>query len=188
MTAIACLFGVELAEELARTLLPPPAERWQHTAGVAARARQLSDTVDPADRDLLVAAAWLHDIGYADEVRDTGFHPLDGARFLDRMGWPKRLTSLVAHHSGARFVAEARGLGEEMAAYPVEISALSDALTYADQTVGPHGRPYTVEQRMVEMLGRHGPSSPQARVHQARSRYLLGVAGRVERARIPHAM
>ncbi|SHM90375.1 HD domain-containing protein [Cryptosporangium aurantiacum] len=175
----ACDFGLEHAEELARTLLPPPAERWFHTAGVAESALQLASTVPPEDRELLVAAAWLHDVGYAGELHDTGFHPLDGARYLDRMGWPLRLTSLVAHHSGARFVAETRGLAAEMARYPVEISPVSDALTYADQTVGPHGRSFTVEQRMAEMLGRHGPSSPQARAHRARAPYLLGVAGRV---------
>lgn len=42
------------------------------------------------DRDLLVAAAWLHDIGYAPELRDTGFHPLDGARHLEALGAPAR--------------------------------------------------------------------------------------------------
>jgi putative nucleotidyltransferase with HDIG domain len=185
MSAIVCDFGVALAEDLARTLLPPPAERWHHTAGVAARARRLAAVVDPADRDLLVAAAWLHDIGYAADLHDTGFHPLDGARYLDRMGWPQRLTSLVAHHSGARFVAEARGFGAAMAGYPVEISPVSDALTYADQTVGPYGRPYTVDQRMAEMLERHGPDSPQARVHRARAPYLTGVADRMGERTLP---
>ena len=29
--------------------------------------------------DDLVAAAWLHDIGYAPGLVQTGFHPLDGA-------------------------------------------------------------------------------------------------------------
>ncbi|MFG1920923.1 HD domain-containing protein [Cryptosporangium sp. NPDC048952] len=182
MVVIACDFGLELAEELARTLLPAPVERWFHSAGVAARAQQLAHTVPPDERGLLVAAAWVHDIGYADEVRDTGFHPLDGARYLDELGLPKRLTSLVAHHSGARFVADERGLGLAMADFPVEVSPLSDALTYADQTVGPHGRPYSVDQRMAEMLGRHGPGSPQARAHQKRAPYLLGVAKRMESA------
>jgi putative nucleotidyltransferase with HDIG domain len=179
MTITGCVFGVEHAEELVRTLLSLQEERWLHTVGVANRARFFARTVPSADRDLLVAAAWLHDIGYAPEVIDTGFHSLDGARYLDRMGWPSRLTSLVAHHSGARFVAEVRGLGSLMASYPVEISAVSDALTYADQTVGPHGRTYTVESRMAEMLDRHGPGSPQAQAHRARGPYLLNVANRV---------
>jgi hypothetical protein len=32
--------------------------------------------------DDLVAAAWLHDIGYAPELAKTGFHPLDGSAAL----------------------------------------------------------------------------------------------------------
>ncbi|MFD6855509.1 HD domain-containing protein [Streptomyces diastaticus] len=59
-----------------------------------------SAAVSEADRDLLVAAAWLHDIGYAPELRDTGSHPLDGARHLESLGAPARLVRLVAHHSG----------------------------------------------------------------------------------------
>ena len=40
--------------------------------------------------DDLVAAAWLHDIGYAPELVETGFHPLDGARYLRREGLMNR--------------------------------------------------------------------------------------------------
>jgi hypothetical protein len=32
--------------------------------------------------ELIEAAAFLHDIGYSSVVRSTGFHPLDGARYL----------------------------------------------------------------------------------------------------------
>ena len=39
--------------------------------------------------DVLVAAPWLHDIGYAVEVTDTGFHPLDGACYLASPGAPR---------------------------------------------------------------------------------------------------
>ena len=174
-------FSVACAEELARTLLSPVEERWQHSAGVAGRARFFARTVAGVDRDLLIAAAWLHDIGYAPALHETGFHPLDGARHLARLGWPKRLTSLVAHHSGSRFVAEVRGLGPALREFPVEISPVSDALTYADQTVGPHGRPFTVEERMAEMLRRHGPDSPQAEAQRSRGPYLHAVATRVRR-------
>lgn len=74
-------------------------------------AQRLSVTVPPAERDALLVAVWLHDIGYSAQVRDTGVHGLDGARYLDR----------------------------------------------------------------------HGPDSPQARVHRLRGPHLLAVAERVER-------
>src|SRR6185503_17372573 len=102
--------GVTAARDLAESLLSGLPDRWSHTMAVAARAAQLAPTVAGRDRDLLVAAAWLHDIGYSEAAAVTGFHPLDGARLLDRDGWPHRIAWLVAHHSGAVFVARARGM------------------------------------------------------------------------------
>jgi putative nucleotidyltransferase with HDIG domain len=168
------------ARDLAQILLDGLPERWRHTIGVARRAEDVAATVAHDDADILVAAAWLHDIGYAAPVRDTGFHPLDGARYLDRHRWPARISALVAHHSGACFVAHAHGLGTALSDHAREESPVADALTYADQTVGPAGKRFTVTERMADMLGRHGPDSPNARAHQLRGPYLLAVAERVE--------
>ena len=96
----------ERAEEIARTLLEKPLpRRWAHTQGVAARARTLAPILGD-DADLLEAAAWLHDIGYSPALAATGFHPLDGARYLrGRPGRratpvPSRGQSFVRHHRG----------------------------------------------------------------------------------------
>jgi putative nucleotidyltransferase with HDIG domain len=170
---------VHEARDLAQVLLDGMTERWRHTIAVARRAEEVAGTVDDADRNDLIAAAWLHDIGYAERIRDTGFHPLDGARHLERLHWPGRISALVAHHSGARFVARARGLAGALAAYPDERSAVSDALTYADQTVGPRGERLTITDRLADMLRRHGPDSPNAHVHDARAPYILAAGDRV---------
>jgi hypothetical protein len=70
------------AEPLARALLQEPLpRRWAHSQGVAARARSLAPVLG-ADADLLEAAAWRHDIGYAPALALTGLHQLDGARHL----------------------------------------------------------------------------------------------------------
>lgn len=103
-------------------------------AGRAARARQVSHIVPPEDRKLLVAAAWLHDIGYAPELRVTSFHPLDGVGYLESLGAPPQLVRLVAHHSGAVYEAGQRGMSADLAAYEREDSPLLDALIYADMT------------------------------------------------------
>lgn len=168
---------METARELARELLGDRSQRWQHTEGVARRAAEVAGTIGHDDPELLVAAAWLHDIGYADALRDTGFHPLDGGRYLRLHGWPDRLAALVAHHSGACFVAEVRGLS--LAEFAREESPLADALTYADQTIGPDGRTMTVPDRLADMLSRHGADSPNARAHAERGPFLLAVADRV---------
>ncbi|ONI80879.1 2',3'-cyclic-nucleotide 2'-phosphodiesterase [Saccharothrix sp. ALI-22-I] len=169
------------ARRLAEGLLGEMGNRWRHTVGVAARAAELAVTVPAGDRDVLVAAAWLHDIGYAASVADSGFHPLDGARHLDRSGWPRRVSALVAHHSGARLVAGVQGLGEALDAYPQEDGPVADALTYADQTVDSTGRQVTPAQRLADVLRRHGADSANARVHHLRGPRLLAIAARVER-------
>jgi len=129
---------------------------------------------------VLVAAAWLHDIGYSPAIRRTGFHPLDGALYLRKQGWSPRLVALVAHHSGARFVPVERGFADQMSQFEFEDSPVSDALTYADQTIGPGGRRMTVSYRIAEAIARHGPDSPNARARVDRVPYLLAVADRVQ--------
>ncbi|WP_128801805.1 MULTISPECIES: HD domain-containing protein [unclassified Streptomyces] len=163
------------AAELAESLLPPLGNRWLHTQAVAVRAREVSEAVSEEDRDLLVAAAWLHDIGYATELRETGFHPLDGARHLERLDAPPRLVRLVAHHSGAVYEAEQRGLTSELAVYEREESPLLDALICADMTTGPAGQSFSFDQRMDEILKRYEPGSE---VHSAisKARPYLGAA------------
>lgn len=169
------------ARELARTLLTDLPERWRHSAGVARRAEQVSGTLpDAADRRALVAAAWLHDIGYAARLRVTGFHPLDGGLYLLGVEWPQRVASLVAHHSEAFCVAEVRGLADRLSQFPAENSPVTDALTYADQTVGPNGREMRFDQRVQDMLRRHGPMSPNALAHPRRAPRLRAAVARVE--------
>ena len=167
------------AEDLARYLLREDPERLAHSAAVAGRAQLLTAATHAAQAPLLVAAAWLHDVGYHAVLKDTGFHPLDGARHLQRSGWPPSVCDLVAHHSGSRFVAAARGLGEELASFDFVEDDLTDALTVADQTAGPHGRAMGVSERLQDILTRHGRDSPNARAHPNREPYLLSAAHRV---------
>ncbi|GAA4601440.1 putative nucleotidyltransferase with HDIG domain [Actinoplanes octamycinicus] len=167
------------ARRVAESLIGEMGNRWLHTQGVARRAAELAGPLG-VDADLLTAAAWLHDIGYAEATVVTGFHPLDGADHLTRRGWPVRVAGLVAYHSGARFVAAARGLSELLAAYPDERTVLADALTYADQTVGPSGLRVDPAARYAEVLHRHGPCSWNALVDADRGPYLRAIAHRVE--------
>ncbi|SFE27593.1 hypothetical protein SAMN05216574_1032 [Blastococcus tunisiensis] len=160
------------ARGLAGDLLGRRGARWLHTEGVARRATEAAPTVDAHDRPLLVAAAWLHDIGYADPLRRSTFHPLDGAWHLSDHHWPTLVAGLVAHHSAARFVAAVRGLAPYMHRYDdrrFTTGSLADALTYADQTTGPTGEEMDAEDRMADMLRRHGSDSPNARAHELRA-------------------
>ena len=147
------------AEATARKLLAKPLpRRWAHTQGVAAAARGLAPVLG-LDADLVTAAAWLHDIGYAPGVAATGFHPLDGARHLrDNEGASAMLCRLVAHHSCAINEAIERGLARELAAeFRPARRDLADALIYCDMTTGPDGHHLPVAYRLAEIRSRYGP-------------------------------
>lgn len=105
------------AYQLAGSLLAEPLpRRWAHTCGVHSRAKALASVLGE-DGPLLQAAALLHDIGYSPRLVDTGFHPLDGARFLRNVERAdERVVRLVAHHSCALLEAEERGLRVELEA------------------------------------------------------------------------
>ena len=168
---------VRLSRGLAGDLLVGLPDRWRHTIGVARRAEQLAAAVPGPDQELLVVAAWLHDIGYSPAVMDTGFHSLDGAHYLERHGWPYRVCALVAHHSGADYLAADPEIRRQLAAFAQEDSPVTDALAYADQTVGPIGQSMTLAERLDEAVHRHGPAKAGPR--RARQPYLRAVEARV---------
>ncbi|MEU6748176.1 HD domain-containing protein [Spirillospora sp. NPDC046719] len=144
----------ELARKHLETTLP---RRWAHTQGVARLARSLASILgDKAD--LLEAAAWLHDIGYAPDLVDTGFHPLDGARYLrDAHHAGDHLCRLIAHHSCALIEARERGLDEAlMSEFGTTVPTLNEALIYCDMTTSPDGNALRVEERLSEISARYG--------------------------------
>ena len=111
--------------------------------------------------------------GYAEPLRRSGFHPLDVAWHLQEDRWPEPFAGLVAHHSAAGLVAAVRGLADPMDCFASTRYAwgpLADALTFADRTTGPDGDVMDVEDRLADMLRRHGPDSPNARAHAQRVR------------------
>lgn len=125
------------ARALAETLLSAQApQRWRRAQLVAIRARELSG-LPGVDRDPLMTAAVLHDIGRSPVVARTGFPPLDAARFLDVRGYDTRIVALVAHHAGAAHEAARRGV--DLSRYPDEATPTRDALWYCDLTTGDDG-------------------------------------------------
>jgi predicted hydrolase (HD superfamily) len=170
---------IDSATELATQILDETPERLHHSAAVGARARVLAVTVPPSATEALIAAAWLHDIGYGSRLHDSGFHPLDGALFLRRKGWPEQVCTLVAHHSGSRFVAHVLGLDDRLRQFAFAEDPQSDALTVADNTAGPNGTIMTVDERLREKLTRHGPDSTNARANPERDDYIRAADRRV---------
>jgi putative nucleotidyltransferase with HDIG domain len=170
------------AEQLARELLHEPLpRRWAHSQGVAARARDLAPVLG-ADADLIEAAAWLHDIGYAPGLAATGLHQLDGARYLrDAQHADAMLCRLVAHHSCAIIEAGERGLagilGSEFDPAP---DVLASVLTCCDITTSPDGQPVPAEQRLAEIQDRYGPGHLVSRSIQRATPMILRAVEQVQ--------
>ncbi|MGJ6121613.1 HD domain-containing protein [Mycolicibacterium sp. Y3] len=169
---------IDRARRLAQVHLGGLLRRWGHVEGVAGAAESVRGHFDTATGDALVAAAWLHDIGYAPSVRVTGFHPLDGARFVRSQGFPDVVASLVAFHSGAAAEAGQRGISG-LAEFGEPAGDVLDALTFCDLTTGPDGSVVSAEDRLDEVLRRYGPADPVHRAVDEVRGELLAAVGRV---------
>lgn len=167
------------AAATSRDLLRPLGNRWLHVQAVGKRAAAISGVLPRADRPVLVAAAYLHDIGYAPQLHGTGLHQLDGARFLRSFGH-ERLACLVANHSEARFEASEEGLSAALAEFPGEGTVVADALTYCDITTGPTGNWMPAAERLAEVGTRYEPDGPVMRALARSTPHLLAAVARIE--------
>ncbi|MGW2594583.1 HD domain-containing protein [Streptomyces sp. NPDC001515] len=170
------------AYSLSESMLSEPLpRRWAHSLGVAKRARTLSPILG-CDAELLEAAAVLHDVGYSPSIATTGFHPLDGARFLrDQESADERVVRLVAHHSCALLEAEERGLRHELETeFELERPELVDALIVSDMTTTPDGEHTTLAARLDEIVQRYGPDTIVGRFIQRAAPEIYAANERVE--------
>lgn len=143
----------KVAEELMADELP---RRWKHVQAVGTKAESLAPAFGDS-AEIVAAAAWLHDIGYVEALQDTGFHPIDGGRYLRSIGTDDRLSCLVANHSGAAREATLRCLDTEMAEFPDDKSDERAAVWYCDMTTSPVGKPISFSERLAEIWERYGP-------------------------------
>lgn len=170
-------WAYDVAREYLAGSLP---RRWEHVQGVARQAGRLR-SIAGSDAELLEAAALLHDVGYAPELVDTGFHPIDGAVYLARVHADQRLVHLVAHHSFAALEASLRGLNEDMSCFHDELGSIRDALWYCDQTTSPDGETVAASQRIAEIKQRYGPGHLVTRFITDAGPELLAAVERTER-------
>ncbi|WP_248580050.1 HD domain-containing protein [Nocardioides sp. InS609-2] len=169
------LFGRDLAESLVGGL----GRRWDHVQAVGQAAESL--VVMELAHEVVAVAAWLHDIGYAARLHQTGMHALDGARHLKECGAPRELVALVGHHTGASFEAKQLGLLDAWQELPRPDPHNLDVLTLCDMVVGSDGSHVDPGERIQEILSRYPRDHP---VHQAVSTSghdLLATAKRARR-------
>lgn len=132
-------------------------------------------------RDTVLMAAWLHDIGYSPRIQRTGMHALDGADYLDVLGAPEQVVSLVAFHTGAEYEAVERGLIDRLLPFDEPPQRDLDLLILADMTTTPLGEETSPSQRITEILTRYESQHPVHRAVSASQGYLLSCCGRAAR-------
>ena len=146
------------------------------------RAGTQSGAVLGAHADLLEAAAWLHDIGYAPGLAVTGLHALEGVRYLrDAQHADAMLCRLVAHHSCAIIEAGERGLADVLSLeFEPASYALSSVLTYCDMTTSPDGEIVPVGQRLAEIHDGYGSGHLVSRSIQRATSIILRAVEQVQ--------
>jgi len=146
---------VSEAKELARkTLADDLPRRWAHVQGVASRAELFAPSHRQAD--LIIAAAYLHDIGYAAAALDTGFHQIDGGRFLRERGCDEAVVNLVANHSGAPTLARLSGLSGILETEFPKVELLPHReLHFCDLTTSLDGIHVSIDERLLDIRRRH---------------------------------
>lgn len=169
------------AAALADRLLRGVGTRLAHSARVARQVSRVGYLLEARWQSAITEAAWLHDVGYNDRVALTGFHPLDGARWLRDRGWPLETCRLAAWHTAASIEGTLRGLDQELAAeFDPPPPLVAAALTWADLTSSPAGEPWTVGCRLADILRRHPADSIVRCVTVAALPVLWGAARETE--------
>jgi hypothetical protein len=168
------------ALKVARQIVGPERYRWAHTLGVVRLVNESLTLVATEERSLVLAAAYVHDIGHARRLRTTGCHALDGALYVREAGHPQ-LASMVAQHSGARCEAALRGLETEMAMFTTvgESSAL-DVLTFSDLKTDHQGYRCSVDERLEGIATRYGDDHIATRAFRRAQSELRQTVSRVE--------
>ncbi len=181
---------VREAQELATSLLRDVPGRLAHVRGAAVIAGMAAGALGVDEPDTVVAAAWLHDIGYSPAIVRTGFHPLDGALHLAGEGWPETTVLLVAHHSHAAVLAPYYGVWRHYALFDHAHGDADDVITFSDLRAGFDGMGADPLDRIEDMRRRHiDRTLVPHEIGEARLRMLLLAAARVNAAvnRATHA-
>lgn len=157
---------------LAETLLADHRpEWWRHAQATAREAVRLADLAE-VDREPLIHAAVLLDVGRSPVARRTGFPPLDAARFLRTRGYPGRVLGLVAHQLAADVAADEAGI--DLGGFAPEDSPTVDALWWCALVTDTAAAPIAAADGRTDTGGRRRDATRGA---VARTRARIDHAG-----------
>ncbi len=124
-------------------------ERYKHTLAVSIEMRRCGKLLG-FDQDLCEIVGLLHDIGYSNELRISGFHPLDGYNFL--VGIDPDIANMMLYHTSTKEEAEMLGLS-----LPPRIrTSTADLLSYVDSRIDHLGTNVGFNKRLSSIISRYG--------------------------------
>jgi len=145
---------------------------------VRQRARDLNELYPSSQLNELFAfcAGLLHDIGYCEQARSSGFHPLDGYEFLCAHD-AKWLAQRIVAHSSSR--EEAALLGFTLPPFVDDLAA--KLVTYWDMQVQQGGEIVGYEARYQDIMRRYGEQSIVGQAHLLARARILALVEEVDR-------
>lgn len=181
--------GAVLDDVLAASFFPADSTRLAHMRQACRTAQRIVTQMgyEAALAEKIVTAALFHDVGYSEKLRNTGFHPLDGAAYLAHCNAPEEVIEAVLWHSSTPVDIES--LPEIKKIYdrfptPDFDGIIHDAVRYCDFRTSPLGEAYSFGQRILELENRFGADStpphtarcslPKAR--RVQSLYIEGIS------------
>jgi hypothetical protein len=170
------------SEAFVRAAFADQPARLRHILVIAERARQSARAIADrhpglrVDERLVYCAALVHDIGYLELAKRTGFHPLDGYHYLCAHGAEALGQRIVGHSSSPE---EARLLGLPLPASLEDVAA--QLVTYWDMQVKQGGEIVGYEERHRDILRRYGEGSVVGRAQRLARPRICGILAEVER-------
>jgi putative nucleotidyltransferase with HDIG domain len=148
--------------------LPSEEKRYHHILGVVRHMQTILPRLEleQETKELLIQAAYLHDVGYSKQLNQYNFHPLDGAVFAQQAGFPKPVIAAVLFHSEAiETVRENRN--DLLPIYSLNQKLLDeqdrlfiDLVTYCDVQTSPKGEKVSLDERVQDVVERYGENHP----------------------------
>ncbi|SDZ36188.1 HD domain-containing protein [Thermoactinomyces sp. DSM 45892] len=169
--------------------LPPTQDRYHHILGVVDRMKELVKKIVIPDewRTQLIQTAFLHDIGYSEQLNQYNFHPLDGALFVQKIGISKSVLAAILFHSDA--YTSAKHIRPDLfEVYSDNYDLLDetdhmfiDLITYCDIHTSPTGIEITLQERVRDVVRRYGEGHPVSDMMLLSQTYYQEVEQRVEK-------
>lgn len=157
------------ARRLAHKLLKNNPKRLQHTLGVVDLSiKTLFREGYKVDSDIyknVVCSAYLHDIGYSEEINHTKFHPYDGYMYLKKLGISDNISLPVLYHTGSellvhmfpsKFHSEVVEFFKKESIITIEQMKYISLLDSSDIRINSEGVEVSVEDRLQDIVNRYG--------------------------------